>query len=148
MLTIGALGVIGTASNVWRDGSRTMSTGSSLKALATGSPWSSLVGSSLPGRLFLKILRWAQGLAPAREEALFYIGSAGPTLCRLALERRAWPKVAPCPWRTRCSTCRQESSGQPARRAAQDKLARSASQRIVSGRIITVDGDAGSVTLV
>jgi pyruvate,water dikinase len=37
-------------------------------------------------RLFLKILRWAQGLAPAREEALFYIGSAWPTLRRLALE--------------------------------------------------------------
>jgi pyruvate,water dikinase len=37
-------------------------------------------------RLFLKILRWAQGFAPAREEALFYIGSAWPTLRRLALE--------------------------------------------------------------
>jgi len=35
---------------------------------------------------FLKILRWAQGFAPAREEALFYIGSAWPTLRRLALE--------------------------------------------------------------
>jgi len=37
-------------------------------------------------RLFLKILRWAQGLAPHREEALFYIGSAWPALRRLALE--------------------------------------------------------------
>jgi rifampicin phosphotransferase len=37
-------------------------------------------------RLFLKIVRWAQGFAPAREEALFYIGSAWPTLRRLALE--------------------------------------------------------------
>ncbi len=37
-------------------------------------------------RLFLKILRWAQGLAPQREDALFYIGSAWPALRRLALE--------------------------------------------------------------
>jgi pyruvate,water dikinase len=37
-------------------------------------------------RLFLKILRWAQGLAPYREEALFYIGSAWPALRRLAPE--------------------------------------------------------------
>jgi pyruvate,water dikinase len=36
--------------------------------------------------LFLKILRWAQGLAPYREEALFYVGSAWPALRRLALE--------------------------------------------------------------
>jgi rifampicin phosphotransferase len=37
-------------------------------------------------RLFLKILRWAQGLAPYREEAMFYVGSAWPALRRLALE--------------------------------------------------------------
>jgi pyruvate,water dikinase len=37
-------------------------------------------------RLFLKILRWAQGLAPRREEAMFYVGSAWPALRRLALE--------------------------------------------------------------
>ena len=37
-------------------------------------------------RLFLKILRWTQGLAPYREEALFYVGSAWPALRRLALE--------------------------------------------------------------
>src|SRR5262249_35154124 len=37
-------------------------------------------------RLFLMILRWAQGVAPYREEALFYIGSAWPALRRLALE--------------------------------------------------------------
>ena len=37
-------------------------------------------------RLFLKILRWAQGFAPYREEALYYIGSAWPALRRLALE--------------------------------------------------------------
>ena len=37
-------------------------------------------------RIFLKMLRWAQGLAPYREEALFYIGSAWPALRRLALE--------------------------------------------------------------
>jgi rifampicin phosphotransferase len=37
-------------------------------------------------RLFLKILRWAQRFAPYREETLFYIGSAWPTLRRLALE--------------------------------------------------------------
>lgn len=37
-------------------------------------------------RLFLKIVRWAQGLAPHREEALFYIGSGWPALRRLALE--------------------------------------------------------------
>jgi rifampicin phosphotransferase len=37
-------------------------------------------------RLFLKVLRWAQGVAPSREEALFYIGSAWPALRRLALE--------------------------------------------------------------
>ena len=37
-------------------------------------------------RLFLKILHWAQGLAPYREDALFYIGSAWPALRRLALE--------------------------------------------------------------
>jgi rifampicin phosphotransferase len=37
-------------------------------------------------RLFLKILRWAQGLAPDREEALFYIGVAWPALRRLARE--------------------------------------------------------------
>ena len=37
-------------------------------------------------RLFLKILRWAQGLAPQREEAFFYVGCAWPTLRRLALE--------------------------------------------------------------
>ena len=36
--------------------------------------------------LFPKILRWAQGFAPHREEALFYIGSAWPALRRLALE--------------------------------------------------------------
>jgi rifampicin phosphotransferase len=37
-------------------------------------------------RLFLKILRRAQRLAPHREEALFYIGSAWPALRRLVLE--------------------------------------------------------------
>ncbi|MGZ3433072.1 MAG: PEP/pyruvate-binding domain-containing protein [Isosphaeraceae bacterium] len=37
-------------------------------------------------RLFLKVLRWAQGLGPYREETLFYIGSAWPALRRLALE--------------------------------------------------------------
>ena len=37
-------------------------------------------------RLFLKIVRWAQSFAPFREEALFSIGSAWPTLRRLALE--------------------------------------------------------------
>jgi pyruvate,water dikinase len=37
-------------------------------------------------RLFLQILRWAQRLAPYREEALFYVGSAWPALRRLALE--------------------------------------------------------------
>jgi rifampicin phosphotransferase len=37
-------------------------------------------------RLFLKILRWAQSLAPYREEAMFYVGSAWPVLRRLALE--------------------------------------------------------------
>jgi rifampicin phosphotransferase len=37
-------------------------------------------------RLLLKMLRWAQGLAPHREEALFYIGCAWPALRRLALE--------------------------------------------------------------
>ena len=37
-------------------------------------------------RLVLKVLRWAQGFAPYREETLFYIGSAWPTLRRLALE--------------------------------------------------------------
>ncbi|WP_028265965.1 PEP/pyruvate-binding domain-containing protein [Arthrobacter sp. MA-N2] len=37
-------------------------------------------------RLFLKILHWAQGFAPYREETLFYIGSAWPALRRLALE--------------------------------------------------------------
>lgn len=36
--------------------------------------------------LFLKILRWAQGFAPYREDALFYVGSAWPVLRRLALE--------------------------------------------------------------
>jgi pyruvate,water dikinase len=36
--------------------------------------------------LFLKILRWAQGLAPYREEAMFYVGSAWPALRRIALE--------------------------------------------------------------
>jgi rifampicin phosphotransferase len=36
--------------------------------------------------LFLKTLRWAQGFAPYREDALFYIGSAWPVLRRLALE--------------------------------------------------------------
>jgi pyruvate,water dikinase len=37
-------------------------------------------------RLFLTILRWAWRLAPYREEALFYVGSAWPALRRLALE--------------------------------------------------------------
>jgi pyruvate,water dikinase len=37
-------------------------------------------------RLFLTILRWAQGLAPYREEAMFYVGSAWPALRQLALE--------------------------------------------------------------
>jgi pyruvate,water dikinase len=37
-------------------------------------------------RLFLKILRWAQDLAPRRQEAMFYVGSAWPALRRLALE--------------------------------------------------------------
>ncbi|GAA5198292.1 hypothetical protein GCM10023346_35160 [Arthrobacter gyeryongensis] len=36
--------------------------------------------------VFLKVLRWAQGFAPYREESLFYIGSAWPALRRLALE--------------------------------------------------------------
>jgi phosphohistidine swiveling domain-containing protein len=40
----------------------------------------------IPRRLFLKTLRWAQGLAPYREEALFYVGSAWPVLRQLALE--------------------------------------------------------------
>jgi len=41
---------------------------------------------SLRRSLFRKLLRWAQGFAPYREDALFYIGSAWPALRRLALE--------------------------------------------------------------
>jgi pyruvate,water dikinase len=37
-------------------------------------------------RAFLTILRWAQRLAPYREESMFYVGSAWPALRRLALE--------------------------------------------------------------
>ena len=36
--------------------------------------------------LFRKFLRWAQNYGPHREQALFYMGSAWPTLRRLALE--------------------------------------------------------------
>jgi len=36
--------------------------------------------------LFKKFLRWAQNYGPYREEALFYIGAAWPTLRHLALE--------------------------------------------------------------
>ena len=36
--------------------------------------------------LFRKLLRWAQEYGPHREDALFYIGAAWPTLRRLALE--------------------------------------------------------------
>jgi pyruvate,water dikinase len=36
--------------------------------------------------VFLKILRWAQRLAPYREESMFYVGSAWPALRRLTLE--------------------------------------------------------------
>ncbi|MCZ6641188.1 MAG: PEP-utilizing enzyme [Gammaproteobacteria bacterium] len=37
-------------------------------------------------RLFQKFLKWAQKYGPHREEALFYIGAAWPTLRQLALE--------------------------------------------------------------
>jgi len=37
-------------------------------------------------RAFRKLLKWAQKYGPHREEALFYIGAAWPTLRRLALE--------------------------------------------------------------
>lgn len=37
-------------------------------------------------KLFLLLLRWAQGLGPYREDALFTVGSAWPALRRLALE--------------------------------------------------------------
>ncbi|MDN5770158.1 MAG: phosphoenolpyruvate synthase [Microlunatus sp.] len=37
-------------------------------------------------RLFRLLLRWAQQCAPARDEALFYVGAAWPVLRRLALE--------------------------------------------------------------
>jgi pyruvate,water dikinase len=36
--------------------------------------------------LFRRVLRWAQRLAPGRDEAFFYVGAAWPTLRRLALE--------------------------------------------------------------
>ncbi|HEX5499784.1 MAG TPA: hypothetical protein VFX03_11170, partial [Thermomicrobiales bacterium] len=36
--------------------------------------------------LFRRVVRWAQRFAPYREEALFYVGAAWPTLRRLALE--------------------------------------------------------------
>jgi pyruvate,water dikinase len=36
--------------------------------------------------LFRRLLRWAQRLAPNREEALFFVGAAWPELRRLALE--------------------------------------------------------------
>lgn len=36
--------------------------------------------------LFRRLLSWAQRFAPYREEALFYVGAAWPTLRRLALE--------------------------------------------------------------
>jgi pyruvate,water dikinase len=36
--------------------------------------------------LFRRVLRWAQRFGPYREEALFYLGAAWPTLRRLALE--------------------------------------------------------------
>jgi pyruvate,water dikinase len=38
------------------------------------------------GWLFRRIVGWAQQYAPYREEALFYVGAAWPTLRRLALE--------------------------------------------------------------
>jgi pyruvate,water dikinase len=41
---------------------------------------------SVSRHVFLKVERWAQSLAPYREEALFYVGSAWPALRRLALE--------------------------------------------------------------
>jgi pyruvate,water dikinase len=37
-------------------------------------------------RLFRKLLGWAQRFGPYREESLFYVGAAWPTLRRLALE--------------------------------------------------------------
>jgi pyruvate,water dikinase len=37
-------------------------------------------------RLFRRFLKWAQASGPHREEALFYMGAAWPTLRRLALE--------------------------------------------------------------
>lgn len=37
-------------------------------------------------RLFLKLVGWARGFSPYREEALFYVGIGWPTLRRLALE--------------------------------------------------------------
>jgi pyruvate,water dikinase len=37
-------------------------------------------------RLFLTLLGWARHYAPYREEALFYVGAAWPTVRRLALE--------------------------------------------------------------
>lgn len=37
-------------------------------------------------RLFRRLLNWAQRYVPYREEALFYVGAAWPTLRRLALE--------------------------------------------------------------
>jgi len=37
-------------------------------------------------RVFAKLLRWAQTYGPYREEALFYMGAAWPTLRKLALE--------------------------------------------------------------
>ncbi len=40
----------------------------------------------IPRRLFRKFLDWAQKYGPHREEALFYIGAAWPTLRQLALE--------------------------------------------------------------
>jgi pyruvate,water dikinase len=40
----------------------------------------------LKRRLFRLLLNWAQRYAPYREEALFYVGAAWPTLRRLALE--------------------------------------------------------------
>jgi pyruvate,water dikinase len=40
----------------------------------------------LQRRLFRRLLSWAQRFTPYREEALFYVGAAWPTLRRLALE--------------------------------------------------------------